>query len=202
MIDSKLLFLISSQGAVISGSSIPGQGYAYLTNRENNSKPTVVGVFVYNNGITWTQFQTYANVACKMAGYNGTHSSSLFGFYDQRWHYSWEFLNIWGCSGKEDSLLDCRYDLVWYQNIEYKIKLNCLPPGKFSIYSECRSTVMYGSLSSYFNPKMLLRRATSVYLSIETHRNGKVFIVISCFCFCKCFPRLLVPIICLCSTGI
>lgn len=131
---------------------IPGQGYVYLIHQPpkpqtpkppENLKPGVVlptiapitrrpklEVLVYNLGLSWNDFQIYAKISCKMAGYNGTHAPSLIGIYEKHTVES-SVLVIRRCSGNEKSLFEC--DFVT-QNLDNDIfKVNCLPPGKCSV---------------------------------------------------------------------
>lgn len=123
--------LIQSPGAVISGSSIPGQGYVYV--KPPNVNITTLEVFFYNRGLTWTQFQTYAEVACKMAGYNGTYSPSLFGFYENQSLGIMVTLMIRDCKDNENSFFDCSHRSSPLQvqfAYKYGLKVNCLRPGR------------------------------------------------------------------------
>ena len=130
---------------------IPGQGYVYLIHQPpkpqtpkppENLKPGVVlptiapitrrpklEVLVYNLGLSWNDFQIYAKISCKMAGYNGTYSPGLFGFYERHTRKH-QFLLLRGCSGNEKSLFDCSYDSYGWYAYNYNFKVNCLPPGK------------------------------------------------------------------------
>ena len=74
--------------------------------------------------------QEIVNVACKMAGYNGTFSPCMHGYYlldgwKSKSHPS--HLKIRSCKGNEATLLQCEQTGYAIQ----PLMVNCLPPGKY-----------------------------------------------------------------------